>query len=111
MGGPLMVDTNAPSRSQSGKRILFVAALLLSAGSAAVAMSLVSNGPAAPVAGPQRISLPFEDTPEVWEFLRGWVIQEDGRNKPFDTFCREAVRAVTGRERFEEVRSRVTGRL
>jgi ABC-type transport system involved in cytochrome c biogenesis permease subunit len=36
-----------------------------------------------------------------WDGFRRWVVQEDGRNKPFDSFCREAVRTVTGRERFE----------
>jgi ABC-type transport system involved in cytochrome c biogenesis permease subunit len=35
------------------------------------------------------------------EPLRRWPVQEDGRVKPFETFCREAVRTITGRERFE----------
>ncbi|MBI1917818.1 MAG: cytochrome c biogenesis protein CcsA [Planctomycetes bacterium] len=54
----------------------------------------------APPAG-RKIVVPFADKVELWDGLRGWVVQEDGRNKPFETFCREAVRTVTGQERFE----------
>jgi ABC-type transport system involved in cytochrome c biogenesis permease subunit len=84
-------------------------ALVLSVGIVALAGSLLRGRPADAPA-PRHIAVPFEEQAELWEPFRRWVVQEDGRNKPFDTFCREAVRAVTGRERFEEVRSRVTGR-
>lgn len=59
----------------------------------------------------RRIAVPFENDSSLWEPFRRWVVQEDGRNKPFDTFCRESVRALTGRERFETVRSPTTGRV
>jgi len=32
--------------------------------------------------------------------LRAWQIQEGGRKKPLDTFARESVRSLTGREKF-----------
>ena len=35
------------------------------------------------------------------EILREIVVQESGRKKPFDTFARETVRTVTGREKFQ----------
>src|SRR5439155_24118858 len=34
--------------------------------------------------------------------FRRWVVQEDGRNKPFDSLCIDTVRSVTFRERFEK---------
>jgi ABC-type transport system involved in cytochrome c biogenesis permease subunit len=49
----------------------------------------------------RRIAVPFADETALWDSWRAWVVQEDGRQKPFDTFCREAVRTITGRERFE----------
>jgi ABC-type transport system involved in cytochrome c biogenesis permease subunit len=49
----------------------------------------------------RKIQVPFADKPELWQPFYSWVVQEDGRNKPFDTFCREAVRTITGYERFE----------
>lgn len=100
-------------RTTSHQRLAFwslaALALPLNAGIVALAVFLEHGRPAEPPAAPRRLVLPFEDTPDVWELFRRWVIQEDGRNKPFDTYCRETVRAVTGRERFEERRSRVTG--
>ncbi|MCC7343453.1 MAG: cytochrome c biogenesis protein CcsA [Deltaproteobacteria bacterium] len=35
------------------------------------------------------------------EILREVAIQEGGRKKPFDTFARETVRTITGREKFQ----------
>src|SRR5262245_47659894 len=49
----------------------------------------------------RRIALPYAAETALWESWRGWVVQEDGRNKPLDTFSRETVRTITGRERFE----------
>src|SRR5262245_43656476 len=84
-------------------------AILLSVGIVALAVSLL-HGRTADAPTPRRIAVPLEEQADLWEPFRRWVVQEDGRNKPFDTFCREAVRTVTGRERFEEERSRVNGR-
>lgn len=36
------------------------------------------------------------------EILREIVVQEGGRKKPFDTFARETVRSITGREKFQD---------
>jgi hypothetical protein len=33
--------------------------------------------------------------------MRHWVIRGEGRTQLFETYCREAVRAITGEERFE----------
>jgi ABC-type transport system involved in cytochrome c biogenesis permease subunit len=49
----------------------------------------------------RRIVVPFADNEAVLASFRAWVVQDDGRLKPFDTFARESVRTVTGRERFE----------
>src|SRR5438309_875052 len=49
----------------------------------------------------RHINVPFADDAELWKTLHAWPVQEDGRVKPLDTFAREAVRTVTGRERFE----------
>lgn len=51
----------------------------------------------------RRISVPYADDAALWQQWHGWVVQEDGRTKPFDTFAREALRTITGRERFEGV--------
>ena len=59
----------------------------------------------------RKIAVPYADDIALLNSFRGWVVQEDGRNKPFDTFCREAVRSIAGRERFEMVRSMTTGHV
>lgn len=76
-----------------------------------LAVSLLGGPRTGGVEPPRRLAVPYEDEASLWEPFRRWVVQDDGRNKPFDTFCRESVRAVTGRERFEEVRSMTTGHL
>lgn len=90
---------------------LAAVALLVNIGIAILAVTLVQGQSTEAATEPRRITIPFEDDAALWEPFRRWVVQEDGRNKPFDTFCREAVRGITGRESFEEERSRVTGRL
>ncbi len=50
----------------------------------------------------RRIAVPYGDSSSVWVPLQRWVVQEDGRLKPFETFCCESVRTITGRERFED---------
>jgi ABC-type transport system involved in cytochrome c biogenesis permease subunit len=83
--------------------------LVLNAGILYLAGSLLL-APRGLAPAPQgRIAVPYDTEETLWEPYRRWVVQEDGRNKPFDTFCRESVRAITGRERFEAVRSPVTG--
>lgn len=94
-----------------GRATLLVAVLLVSGALVSVAVSVAVSTPTPPGPATRHINVPFDDTPEVWQPFRRWVVQEDGRHKPFDTFCRESVRAITGRERFEEERSRVTGHL
>jgi ABC-type transport system involved in cytochrome c biogenesis permease subunit len=89
-------------------RLLGFLGLLLNAGIVYFAVVLFSS--AEKGAAPTRIVVPFEEEQTLWRPYRRWQVQEDGRIKPFDTFCREAVRTITGREKFETVRS-ATGRV
>ena len=52
----------------------------------------------APVEEQAKISLPAYDY-GPW---RAWPVQVDGRTKPFETAAREAMRKITGREKFED---------
>jgi len=90
---------------------LAVFGLLVNALIAFLAMALASGPRSVELPPDRRIAVPFDKDTSLWEPFRRWVVQEDGRNKPFDTFCRESVRALTGRERFETVRSPTTGRV
>jgi ABC-type transport system involved in cytochrome c biogenesis permease subunit len=65
-----------------------------------LAVRLASNGRSVPPDPAKKIALPYAGSP-VWQSLHSWVVQEDGRKKPFETFARETVRTVTGREKFE----------
>jgi ABC-type transport system involved in cytochrome c biogenesis permease subunit len=106
-----MADREDPKGRRS--RLLFwtLAALgsLLNAGVVYSGVLMLTGRPTAPTL-PPRIAVPYEGE-AIWGPWRCWVIQEDGRAKPFDTFCREAVRTITGRERFEAMRSSTTGRV
>jgi len=75
---------------------LLLSAVVLGTG---VYLAGFANPSAAPA--DHRIIVPYADNAALWEPLRRWPVQEDGRVKPFETFCREAVRTITGRERFE----------
>ena len=46
-------------------------------------------------------SMPIPKPGMQVEILQEIVVQEGGRKKPFDTFARETVRSVTGREKFQ----------
>jgi ABC-type transport system involved in cytochrome c biogenesis permease subunit len=92
-----------PPRPVPSRRLFWFLLLLslgLTAGATVLGIYLLSSGRSvAPPAG-RKIAVPFASA-GVWEQYHGWVVQEDGRNKPFDTFCRETVRTITGREQFE----------
>src|SRR5262249_39122352 len=80
--------------------LLCIAALNVAVIARGVYLFVFAGKSVAPPPG-RKIAVPFAAEAQLWDSLRGWVVQEDGRNKPFETFCREAVRTVTGRERFE----------
>jgi ABC-type transport system involved in cytochrome c biogenesis permease subunit len=61
----------------------------------------VSSGKTIEPPAQRRISVPYADNADLWKALHGWVVQEDGRIKPLETFSRESVRTITGREKFE----------
>jgi hypothetical protein len=50
----------------------------------------------------RRMHVSHAGNPTLWEPLRHWVIRGEGRTQLFQSYCREAVRAVTGEERFED---------
>lgn len=96
----------AANRCRTRRRVLFwcllVSAVPIDAGVLYLAASLLCvPGAENSTASPLEIAIPYEENKEVWEHLRGWIVQEDGRNKPFDTFCRESVRSIVGREVLE----------
>ena len=95
--------TAPPRRSAPGRfRALLLCSVALTAASIALGVYLFAFGPKHVAPPPDRkIKVPYADDAALWTPFYSWVVQEDGRNKPFDTFCREAVRTVTGRERFE----------
>jgi ABC-type transport system involved in cytochrome c biogenesis permease subunit len=85
--------------------------LLFDVGAICLAVCLLSARETTSSSPERRIAVPYETNRDLWEPYRRWVVQEDGRAKPFDTFCRESVRAITGRERCEMVRSPITGHV
>ncbi len=48
------------------------------------------------------IKVPLIEEKVLWDTWRGWEVQHKGRVKPFDTFARETVRTITGKEKFEQ---------
>lgn len=50
----------------------------------------------------RRMYVPYAKNLVLWEPLRRWAIRVDGRPQLFESFCRDAVRRVTGEERFED---------
>jgi ABC-type transport system involved in cytochrome c biogenesis permease subunit len=85
-----------------GVRGLLCLAVALDLGALALGANLLlTSPPAAPPLAAGKLAVPYADSAALWAPLHRWVVQDDGRHKPFDTFCRETVRTVTGRERFE----------
>jgi ABC-type transport system involved in cytochrome c biogenesis permease subunit len=94
-------STQRPPHAVQRFAALCVAAVALTVGVFVVGYKLFSASLSTVEHPPeQRIAIPFENG--NWDAYRHWVVQEDGRNKPFDSFAREAVRTITGRERFEK---------
>ncbi len=81
--------------------LLGLLALGLDAGVVALSLRLFRDAGRSAHSEAQPLAVPYAHDSALWEPLRRWSVQEDGRIKPFDTFSREAVRAVTGREEFE----------
>jgi hypothetical protein len=50
----------------------------------------------------RRMYVRFALDADLWEPLRSWVIRVNGRTTLFESFCRRAVRDITGAERFED---------
>ncbi len=92
-----------PRRPRSrGFWALLAAGTLLNVGLIALGITLfASAGKTIEPPGQRRIPVPYADNASLWKSLHEWVVQEDGRNKPLETFSRETVRTITGRENFE----------
>ncbi len=58
--------------------------------------------PVTPPPSERRMYVPHARNTALWEPLRHAVIRVEGRPRIFESFCREAVRAITGHERFED---------
>ena len=93
---------NPSQGGPGGYRALWVLSVILNVAVLGLGVYLLgfSTPNVAPPAS-RRIAVPYAESASVWEPLHRWVIQEDGRLKPFETFCLESVRTITGRERFE----------
>jgi cytochrome c-type biogenesis protein CcsB len=79
---------------------LFACTVVLHLAVIGMGYSLISGSWPSPAKPPdKRIVVPYADGD--WSAFRQWTVQEDGRNKPFDSFARETVRSITGQERFE----------
>ena len=95
-------------RRQPRKRSLLLFWLLLSLALISDILLLVFGvrllGISHEIASPpadRHIHVPFAADRALWEPLRHWVIRADGRTQLFESFSREAVRRITGDERFE----------
>ncbi len=102
----LMRHWRAGTRRARPSRMLFwallVAALVLDAAVIGLGARLLGlMGPSEPRTE-KHPAIPFADNPDLWNPLRHWIVQEGGRNQPFEVFSREAIRRITGRERFED---------
>ena len=89
--------------SRGGYRALWLLSVVLNV--AVLGLGVYLLGFSSPNVAPpadRHIAVPYAANASIWEPLHRWVIQEDGRLKPFETFCGESVRTITGRERFED---------
>lgn len=50
----------------------------------------------------RRMLVPYSRNAALWEPLRQGAIRVDGQPRLFESFCRDAVRRITGAERFED---------
>ncbi|MGH7224304.1 MAG: hypothetical protein ACRELF_13820, partial [Gemmataceae bacterium] len=58
------------------------------------------QGPTPPAE--RRFLVAYASRRTLWQPLRHWVVSVNGRTQLFETFCRRAVRNITGDERFEQ---------
>ncbi len=63
---------------------------------------LRSRSPAALEPSERRIHVPHADDARLWRPLRHWAVRVEGRTRLFESYCRDAVVAVTGEECFEQ---------
>src|SRR6185437_7139502 len=64
-------------------------------------LGLVNSATASPPSE-RRMHVPHARNVALWEPLRHWVIRLDDQPRSFESFCRAAVRGITGAERFED---------
>src|SRR5262249_10700564 len=91
-------------RSQPRKRspaffwALVALAFLLDSALVYLGVQLFAEAAPAPGSPPpgRRMHVRYADNAALWEPLRRWVIRVQGRPRLFESFCREAVRSITG---------------
>src|SRR5260370_41400007 len=71
-----------PRRRGFWALVLCTAVLDLAVVALGVYLFAFSGKSVAPPSG-RKIAVPLADRADVWDDLRGWVVPEDGRNKPF----------------------------
>src|SRR5438105_1949028 len=80
--------------------LLFIGTVAIHVAVVSLGILLISGSwPRQDLPPEHRMVLPLAES--NWDAVRHWIIQEDGRSKPFDSFARETVRTITGKERFE----------
>src|SRR5262245_48840819 len=75
--------------------------VMLNATIAYCAYILWSEPPSVEPNDQKALAVPFSGEKALLDMWRRWPVQDGGRIKPFDSFCRETVRIVTGREKFQ----------
>jgi hypothetical protein len=96
-------------RSQPRKRSpalfwsLIAVAFVLDGALAFLAVQLLGlAGQEAADTAERRMYVPHAANAALWEPMRRWAIRMNGRPQLFESVCREAVRRITGAERFED---------
>lgn len=91
------------SRSRTTFWVLLLIGIVLNVAVIALGAYKVFFAPKTVAPPPDRkIAVPYSGNKALWQTFHQWVVQDDGRNKPYQTFCAETVRAITGREKFEK---------
>jgi hypothetical protein len=83
--------------------ILLVLALMSDAAVLLLGLHLLgSHQPHTPPPADRRIHVPYADDAKLWQPLRRWAVRAQGKTCLFESYCRDAVLAVTGEESFEQ---------
>ena len=90
-----------PRRSRRLLWSLLAVDIVLSVGLVILSAHLLTSEKTVAPPATRKLPVPYASAMDLLDVLRLQIVQEGGREKPFDTFCRESVRTITGSERFE----------